>query len=200
MSKEILRHAAEFKQAIDGNKYELSERGVYIPGAKVFIGGLYTHFAPRDGLGWQETPNIVTNEGLTDILSVYLKSGTQKTSWYLSLFTGNYTPLAGLTAATYPSTATENTSNTEGYTETNRQTWTGGAISGNAVNNTSSMAAFTFASATSVVVYGAAMHNIATRGATTGVLLSASKFSPSARTLYDGDVFNLSWQLTLTSS
>jgi len=200
MSKEILRHAAEFAKAIDGNKYELSEQGLYIPGAKVFINGVYGHYAPNDGLGYQETSNIVVNEGLTDILSVYLKSGTQKTAWYMSLFTGNYTPLATLTAATYPSTATENTSNTEGYTETNRQTWTGGSISANAVDNTASMAAFTFASATSVVVYGAAMHSVATRGGTTGVLLSASKFSPSARTLYNGDVFNLSWKLTLTSS
>jgi hypothetical protein len=178
----------------------MSEQGLYIPGAKVFVNGVYTHFAPNDGLGWQETSNIVTNEGLTDILSVYLKSGTQKTAWYLSLFTGNYTPVATLTAATYPATATENTSNTEGYTEGTRQAWTGGTIAANAVDNTSSMAAFTFATATSVVVYGAAMHNISTRGATTGVLLSASKFSPSARTLYSGDVFNLSWKLTLTSS
>lgn len=200
IDKDLFRHAKEFKTALDGNKYEVSEQGVFIPSAKVIIGGVYGHYAPNDGLGYQETPNIVVNEGLLSVLSVYLKSGTQLTAWYLSLFTGNYTPVATLTAATYPATATENTSTTEGYTETPRQTWVGGTPASNAVDNTASMAAFTFASATSVVVYGAGLHSIATRGATTGTLLSASKFTPSARTLYNTDVFNLSWRLTLTSS
>lgn len=197
MTKEILRHATEFSKAIDGNKYEMTESGVYIPGAKVTLSGVYIHGV--NGTDWREDGNIVVNEGLLDILSVYLKSGTQKTAWYLSLFGTNYTPVAALTAATYPATAGEITSTSEGYTGSVRKTWTGGTPASNLVDNTASMAVFTIATATSLVVYGAGMHSVDTRGATTGVLLSASKFS-AARTLYDTDLFNLSWRLTLTSS
>lgn len=197
MSNEILRHAAEFSKALDGNQYELSETGVYLPKARVTLGGLYIHGV--NGTDWREDPNIVVNEGLLDVLSVYLKSGTQKTAWYLSLFGNNYTPVAGLTAASYPATAGEITSGSEGYSESNRVTWTGGTPASNMVDNTASMAVFTIVTATSLVVYGAGLHSVNTKGATTGVLLSASKFS-AARTLYNTDVFNLSWRLTLTSS
>lgn len=201
-NKLLLRHAKEFQTAIDRGEYEYTTEGLYVPATRANIRaeGVYTHFAPNDGLGWQTDSNIVTNEGLTDVLSVYLKSGTQKTAWYLSLFGNNYTPVATLTAATYPATAGEITSGTEGYTESVRQTWTGGAISANAVNNTASMAVFTIATATSLVVYGAGNHSVSTKGGTTGVLLSASKFTSGSRTLYNGDLFNLSWQLTLSSS
>lgn len=197
MSNEILRHAAEFSKALDGNKFEITDAGVYIPAAKVTLGGVYIHGV--NGTDWRQDSNIVVNEGLLDILSVYLKSGTQKTAWYLSLFGNNYTPVAGLTAATYPATAGEITSGSEGYSEANRVTWTGGTPASNMVDNTASMAVFTIVTATSLVVYGAGLHSVNTKGGTTGVLLSASKFS-AARTLYNTDVFNLSWRLTLTSS
>lgn len=198
----LLRHAAEFTEAIDKKEYDVTETGFYVPATKanIQVAGEYTHFAPQDGLGWQTDRNIVVNEGLLDVLSVYLKSGTQKTAWYLSLFGTNYTPVAALTAATYPATAGEITSGSEGYSESVRQTWTGGTPASNLVDNTASMAVFTIVTATSLVVYGAGMHSVSTKGGTTGVLLSASKFTSGARTLYNGDAFNLSWRLTLSSS
>lgn len=46
---------------------------------------------------------------------------------------------------------------------------------------------------------GAALLSEATKGAVTGKLISATKFS-SPRTLYDTDVFNLAYRVQLTST
>jgi hypothetical protein len=48
-------------------------------------------------LKWEEeNPNLVMNQGLQDMNTTYLKSGTQITTWYLGLVTG---PGSGTTYA-----------------------------------------------------------------------------------------------------
>jgi len=197
IDRELRSHAAEFRRAMDTNKYEVSEQGIYFPAAKVFVQGVYTHDV--NGADERVDSNLVVDEGLTHVLDVVLKGGTQITTWYHALYAANYTPLNSLTAASFPATATEITSGTEGYTEATRRTWVGGSISGNAVDNTASKAAFTIATASSLAVNGAAVLSVNTKGSTSGKLLSAVKFS-ATRTLYDTDVFNLSYRLALTSA
>ena len=69
----------------------------------------------------------------------------------------------------------------------------------NSITNTASKAAFTIATASSLAVNGAGLHSASAKGATTGVLASATKFS-ATRTLFNADVFTLAYTITLTSA
>ena len=102
---DLQRHAAEFRSALENHKYELSPDGIYIPGAKVFVQGVFGHDV--NGQEYREDKNLVVNEGLLHMLGVELYSTTKISTWYLALFSANYTPAATLTAATFPATASE---------------------------------------------------------------------------------------------
>lgn len=136
--------------------------------------------------------NLVPTEGLNHILSVILKGGTQVPTWYIALFEGNYTPVLGLTAATFAANATECTA----YDAANRVTWVGGSVSGGAVSNAASLAEFVMSAAKTV--YGCALLSASTKGATTGTLLSAVRFS-TAKVLEDNDTLDVGVGLTLVN-
>jgi len=78
------------------------------PNAVAKVGGYFTFEAIRDGktLWVEKSDNIVCNEGLDYLLNVAVDGATQKLSWYVGLFSGNYTPIAGVTAATISSAST----------------------------------------------------------------------------------------------
>jgi len=194
---DLKRHGREFARAIETNKYEKTETGIYIPGAKVLVQGVFGHDV--NGKDYREDHNLVVNEGLLYLLNTGLHAGTAVTTWYLSLYAAAYTPVAGLTQASYPATASEITSGTEGYSEATRQEWVESAASANAIDNIASKAAFTIVTASSLAVNGAGMHSTNTKGDTAGTLFAASKFS-ATRTLLNADVFNLSYRLQLTAS
>lgn len=84
-------------------------------------------------------PNIITNEGLDHILSSGLAGGTQITAWYIALVKTNTTPAAAMTYATptYTEIAAAD------VTETLRQAWTAGAVSGQSVDNSAAAATYT---------------------------------------------------------
>lgn len=199
MKNSLKKYAGEFIKALTSYKYERTgdERGLYFPKAKAFISGTYIHDV--NGLDERQDPNLLTDEGLIYLLSVGLNNGTKLPTWYLSLYAANYTPLPGLTAASYPATASEITSNTEGYIESTRPIWTPTAPTTPLIDNLANKASFTIATASSLTVNGAALLSEATKGAVTGKLISATKFS-APRTLYNTDVFNLAYRVQLTST
>lgn len=199
MKNSLKKFAGEFIDALASHKYERTgdSRGLYFPKAKAFISGAYIHDV--NGQDERIDHNLLPDEGLIYLLSVGLNNGTKLATWYLSLYAANYTPLAGLTAASYPATASEITSNTEGYTESTRPVWTPTAPTTPLIDNLANKAAFTIATASSLTVNGAALLSEATKGAVTGKLVSATKFS-AARTLYNTDVFNLAYRVQLTST
>ena len=197
LDRDLQKHAGEFGRYLRNKQYEAGEGGILFPKATAFAQGGYLHDV--NGLDEQFDPNLLPDEGLVYLLSVGLANGTKLAAWYLSIYSGNYTPLAGLTAASYPATASEITSNTEGYTESTRPVWTPTAPTTPLVDNLANKAAFTIATASSLTVNGAALLSEATKGAVTGKLISATKFG-TARTLYDTDVFNLAYRVTLTST
>lgn len=199
MENSLKKHAGEFAKALAANKYERTgdERGLYFPKAKAFISGLYIHDV--NGQDERQDPNLLPDEGLMYLLTVGLYNGTKLPTWNLALYAANYTPLANLTAASFPATASEITSNTEGYTEATRPIWTPSAPSANMIDNLANKAAFTIATASSLTVNGAALLSESAKGAVTGKLVSATKFT-AARTLYNTDVFNLAYRVQLTSS
>lgn len=196
----LARHAREFLRALVNHKYERSENGVYFPDSRVVAHGLYEHRIVRGGyaMPWVCDANLLPTEGLTYLMSL-LGAGTKLTPWYIALYAGAISPAAGWVASGFTATASEITSGSEGYSEANRVTWTAGTASAGAISNTASPAEFTIVTATQLTVNGIGMLTAQAKGATTGTLLSATRFA-SARLLNNTDLFHVKYTLGLTSS
>jgi hypothetical protein len=200
--KDFLKYAREFAGYLRNHKYEVSPAGVYFPKANALARGEYTHWVTGYESELAADHNIIPDEGLNHFLDVVLKgpsgAGTQITSWYLMLHSGSGTPAASLTAANYNSTLSEIVSGTEGYTEATRIAWAGDAVdtANTEVTNSTTPATFTIVTASSLAVNGAGLVSVSTKGATSGVLLSAGKFS-ATRNLSDTDEFNLKYKVDL---
>ena len=98
-------------RALRTNRHEVAEDGaIFIPGARAFIGGAFAHaYAPPGedfGPKTFEKPNRVVNEGLNRLLNL-LGGHATSAPLYLTAFTGNVTPAANWTGATWPGLATE---------------------------------------------------------------------------------------------
>lgn len=137
--------------------------------------------------------NLVPEQGLNHILSVVCKSGAQVPTWYLAPFEGNYTPVNGDTAATFPGSATECTA----YTAGTRLAWVPGTPTAGVLDNSASVAEFTMNA--DKTLYGAFMVSAAAKGAVSGSLLSAAKF-PSPRVIQSGGILRITAGLILSST
>lgn len=159
------------------------------------IGFKYTieHLRGGEVIGREVVYNLVPTEGLVHILSVILKAGAQSVTWYVGLFEGDYTPTAGITAATIVATASETTA----YASATRPAWTGGAISANAVDNTAAKADFVMNA--DKTVYGGFLVSASAKSSTSGTLLSIVRFG-AAKVLVNGDTLRVTAGLTLASS
>ena len=198
IDKDLTKHAREFQGYLDNGDYEVSAAGIVFPKASALASGVYIHDV--NGQDEREDANLLPIEGLNHILAVALDGSTSKlNSFYLALFSGSYTPVNTITAATFTSGATEITSNTEGYSGTTRPVWTGAAPSAGAMDNTASKAAFTIATASSVTIRGAALLSSSVKGGTAGVIISISRFAAD-RVQYNTDVFNLGYRVRIQST
>ena len=180
-------------------KFERNERGLIVPVPNEIlagVGGKGRYFGQiiRKGevIDEFDFENLVVNEGLNDLLSVYLNNGTQSPTWYLGVFEGNYTPVATDTAAVISANATESSA----YSGSVRPTWTPAAPSGQSITNTASRAAFTF-NATKTI-YGAFLASSATIGGTGGKLFSAARFA-TAKNVVNLDELLLTYQFNASS-
>ena len=125
---------------------------------------------------WKETiHNLVVDEGLTDVLDVYFKSGTQSATWYVAIFGSDSTPAAGWTYAVPVCTEFTN------YDETTREEWVEGAITSKSLDNSASPTEFTCTSGTNTI-YGGMLNNVSTKGdvaSGSGILYSGARFGSS---------------------
>jgi hypothetical protein len=121
-----------------------------------------------------------------------MAGGAAVSSWYIGLYSGNYTPVITDTAATFPGSATEFT----GYTNATRGALTAGAVSGGAWSNTATPFDFTFN--TGGTIYGGFISSASAKSATTGTLLSAVKFSAS-KTVASGEILRITAGITLSN-
>jgi hypothetical protein len=191
-----MKHAHDIAEFIKTGDFETTDAGLLIHKA-IMAKGVYVHSV--NGKDEQEDPNLIPSQGILYILGAALGNVTPITTWYLALYSGNSTPVAGWTAANFTANAVEIVSQTEGYTGTDRKTWTPGVASAGAIGNLSSRAAFDIATTTTVSIRGAGLLSSAPRGSTSGTLVSASLFA-QPRTLVSGDVFELGYSVTLTDS
>ena len=162
-----------------------------------FVGGHYQY--RTNGGDWEVSKNLIPIEGRNHMLGVTFNQATPTATWYLALFTNNYTPVNTLTAAAFATSAGEIISSTEGYTQPNRVEWVEGAPDNGSISNAASKASFTFATTSTVTVYGAALLSSNIKGSTLGKLMSITKF-PTPRTFYNGDTFDLIYTVGLTES
>ena len=190
------KHFREFNKFIAAGDYEVTDGGILIH-SSAMASGKYYHTV--NGEDEQVDPNLLPAAGIIDILDVYFGADAKQTAFYLSLYSGNATPISTWTAANYVTNATENQSQTEGYTGTNRPTWTPGVAAAGKIGNLSARASYTIAATTTVSFYGAGLHTAQARGATSGVLPSSTRFS-ALRTLNDTDTFELGYEIELTDS
>jgi hypothetical protein len=171
---------------------DTTEKGIE---SQMEIGFVYEVEHIRDGeiIGYEKLHNLVPLEGRQHILSIIGNAGTQVTTWYVGLFEGNYTPVAGDTMAAFPAAATECTA----YSESVRQEWIEAAPSAGVITNSASKASFT--ANTTKTAYGAFLSSSSVKGGTSGTLLSAGRFATS-KAVDSGDVLRVTGSLTLTSS
>lgn len=175
--------------------YEKTDGGVLMPSQRIEIGGFFSGQIVRDGevIEEFEDHNLVVDQGLNKLLDVMFNGSGQITNWYLGLFEGNYTPVAGLTAATVVANSTECVA----YDEAARQGFTGAAAAGKVVTNSAAKATFTF-NATKTI-YGAFLISDATKSGTAGVLFSAARFA-AAKNVVATDQLLLTYTFTGSST
>ena len=164
-------------------------------GSKVYARGEY--FGRVNGGEWvKEGDNLVVVEGLAHILNVALGSKA-KAPLYLALFNGAAAPVGNWTAANFAAVASEITSLTEGYTSATRPVWTPVNTATGSIDNMDAAASVTIATAGTLNVTGAALLTASGKGATTGALISATKYA-AARTFQAGDTYDIGYRINLT--
>lgn len=178
--------------------YELGGAGLIVPRADVQVGGIFDYELRRAGKNggrefWPGSHNLAVDEFLNHMLDVTLHGSTPVNPWYVGLFEGNYTPVAGDTAATFPASATECTA----YDESTRQAYVEAAAAAKVTTNSANRATFTFNAAKTV--FGAFLASLSTKGGTTGTLGPADKGAAS-KSVVDDDVLLIAYSLTLTAT
>lgn len=190
----VIKHAREFLRYMRNFQYERTDTGISFPRANLSISGVYTHWVNDEDP--VEDTNLIVDQGLIYLLNVGSAGGTQISSWYLAPFNGGSAVGASWTAANFTSNAQEITSGSEGYSEANRVLWDPDSVdvAGTYIENLTTPGSFTIVTASTLTVTGAGLLSANGKGATTGTLLSATRFA-AARTLNDTDVFNVRYRL-----
>jgi len=152
-------------------------------------------FDTEGNLKWEFTEeNLIPDAGRDYMLNAALNAGAQFSTWYIGLYSGNYVPVAGDTAATFPASATEITT---AYTG-DRKVLVPGALSAGMWANVASPAVFEFSAATTTVS-GGFISTVATKGGTTGVLLSAV-LATSPKTVLAGESLKVTAGLSFVTA
>lgn len=183
--------------ALAAGTYTDNQDGSITTDQGVTASGVY--YDRINGGEWQETPNMVTNEGLTHMLNVAMGTTPKPAGYFLALFSAAAAPQPTWTAASFASTASEIVSMTEGYSSATRPAWTPTNTSTQSIDNmaTGSVAKVTIKTAGQLTVQGAAILTNSAKGSTAGVLVSATKY-PAARIFQDNDTYEIGYRISLT--
>lgn len=148
----------------------------------------------KDGVvvdeSWEH--NIMPQQSVDHIASLIRGAGASPiSSWYVGLFENNYVPDSSVTAAELQNAVGES----QAYDEIDRQLWSNNYDGIGFIGNTGTPAEFTM-NATKTI-HGAFLVSNATKGGTSGILLSIARFS-TAKTVDAGTVLRITAGLTLT--
>lgn len=115
--------------------------------------------------------NLMPIEGINHMIATQLKGGPQINNWYVSVYENAYTPLPSDTMAMFPAAAGENVD----YVGSSRPLFNSGAVANGTVDNVGNVIELEFSDDT--VIHGGFISSSATKGGTSGVLLSAVRFA-----------------------
>ena len=195
MATNLRKYGRDFLRWVDRGLVEHTDEGALLGGA-VMARGMYRVFSEQGDL-LEEKHNLVPTEGLNYFITTGLLGAPPVAQWYLALFSGAATPNSGWTAANFPSTASEISSNTEGYSNPTRVLWTPSTtITQPIATNINNLAAFNIVSSSSITITGAALLSSAAKGSTTGILLSATRFN-QPYTMNNGSTYLLGYEVQL---
>lgn len=166
-----------------------------LPAQSLHLGGIFHVEHYRDGelIDTWDSKNVVMDEGINHSLNVIFNGAAQVTTWYVGIFGNNYTPVSTDTAASFPATAGEVTTQ---YSEGARPAYVEAASTAKSITNAANKAVFTAVSG--FTAYGAFLASVATKGGTSGVLMAASRFS-TIKTLAAGDQIVVTYTINGTS-
>ena len=144
----------------------------------------------QGNLKWiEETKNLIVTQGLDSLLGSTIGKWTQVNTWSVIVTSGHPTAAAGDTGASHAGWA-----EFTGYSETIRQPWLGGAVSGASVTNSNSKAVLSINAAGSIG--GAGLLSVNSKGVAGGSLFAVGSFS--LKTLSSGDTLQV--QATFTTA
>jgi hypothetical protein len=135
------------------------------------------HYRKGELIHTQTGGNIFTTEGRNHLLDIIFRAQTTNAAIYMGIFKSNQVPAAADTAAAkIGSGKTYDECLDADYTpNTNRPAYTIAAAGSSICTNAASPAVFTIVAA-SITIYGAFLCNVATKTASTGVLICAKAF------------------------
>ena len=135
--------------------------------------------------------NLLPQVSINHIVGLLRGDGTVPiSSWFVGVFSGNYVPTSGVTAADLPVVVGEST----GYSQATRPAWTPAYDAVSVVDNLANKAVFTFTAATTL--YGAFIVSNSVKAGNTGVLLSIARFN-TPKTMDIGTQFSVAAGITL---
>lgn len=183
--------------ALSSGAFTDNKNGSITTDSGITASGMY--YDRVNGGEWSESPNLITDEGLNHMLNVAFGTTPKPAGYYLALFSAAAQPQATWTAATFATQASEIVSMTEGYSSATRPEWKSINTSTKAIDNLdpTTVAKVTIKTASTLTVQGAAILTNSSKGSTTGVLISASKY-PSTRVFQDNDSYEIGYRLALT--
>ncbi|MBX9914092.1 MAG: hypothetical protein K2Y25_09345 [Pseudomonadaceae bacterium] len=193
----IQKHSGEFAGALAAGNFEMTADGLLFPKQGVLASGIY-YGSVNGGDDEEEGKNLLPDQSMLDMLNVYFGAGTKRPNWYLALFAGQINPAANWTAANFAATASEIVSGSQGYSNATRPAFTTAPAAANQIGNIASKAAFNIVCTTSLNVEGAALLSDSGKGSTGGVLASAARYA-QPRIVYNGDVYEVGYLVSLTS-
>lgn len=191
------RFGNDILRAIRNQRFDVTDDGIALFGGALHANGFYIE-GVRGG-EMRRHKNLVPDAGILHILNVAFGATAKPAAYYLAPFSGATSPAAGWTATNFTANASEITSLSEGFSNVTRPACTFGAAATGTIDNYSALAAFNVVCSTYIDVTGLGLLTVNTRGGTTGVLASATKFSV-ARRVNNGDVWDAGYQIELTDS
>ena len=187
------KHIRELARHFRNHNYEYDDDGGVIIGVHARMAGEYRTLSPEGIV--TRTPNLWTTEGLNYLLSAALANGTRYSAFYIAPFSGNVTLADTLTAATFASTVTELTTQ---YTNATRLEWVESVPAGKNINNDANPAIITTA-VDSVTIWGLGLLSSSTKGSTSGVLTSATKYASAQSIPTAGGQLSVTYNATLSN-
>ena len=180
-----------------GDSVGAGARAGGVSDASIAMSSVYRFEArdPQGNLKWvEEVKNLVTNQGLNNLLDTYLKGSGYTAAFYVGLTDGTPTVAAGDTVASAAGWA-----EVTAYDETDRQALTLGTVASQSVDNSASRAVFTI-STNGTTIGGGFITTDDTKGGTAGVMYSVAEFAAGDKLLDDGDTLSVTVTLTAASA